>query len=205
MAEIRRTQAQRRAETSRALIDATIDTIVEKGYAQVSVKEICLRAGVSHGGLFGRFSTLFDLVAAAAAEVGVRQREQFVAKMVELPDRSDVRALLTVWRDVARDPINAVWRELIVAARTDAALREKLAVVRYDYGAAMLADGVKNPVLEGLSQEQAFALGSMVLFCLDGDAINAGPFPEPQFEQSRLDALTTMVNGYLASHRETRP
>ncbi|WP_336082979.1 TetR/AcrR family transcriptional regulator [Nocardia sp. SSK8] len=197
----RRTQAQRRAETSQALIDATIETIVEKGYAHVTVKEVCRRAGVSHGGLFGRFPTLFDLIAAAAEEVGRRQRESFVAKMTELPDRSDVIAVLALWRDTARDPVNTVWLELTVAARTDAALKQRLEVVRLEYAAALVSGGVKMPAARGLSAEQVLALGSIVLFCFDGDALNTRAFPQPELDTVRLEVLSTMVGQYLETHR----
>ncbi|MFE3544270.1 TetR/AcrR family transcriptional regulator [Nocardia sp. NPDC059177] len=201
MPEVRRTQAQRRAETSKALIDAAIETIVDKGYAQVTVKEVCRRAGVSHGGLFGRFPTLFDLVAAAAAEVGKRQRESFVAKMNQLPDRSDLTEVLSLWRSAARDPINAVWLELTMAARTDPALREKLEVVRLEYAAALVTGGVKMPSARGLSVEQVLALGSIVVFCFDGDALSTGAFPQPEQDAARMAVFSEMVGHYLAAHR----
>lgn len=197
----RRTQAQRRVETSRALIDATIETIVERGYAHVTVKEVCRRAGVSHGGLFGRFATLFDLIAAAADEVGRRQRESFVTRMNQLPDRADVTSVLALWRDTARDPINTVWLELTMAARTDPALRQRLEVVRLEYAAALVTGGVKMPAAQGLSPEQVIALGSIVVFCFDGDALSTGAFPQPELDAARLEVLSTMVGHYLDANR----
>ncbi|WP_458690042.1 TetR/AcrR family transcriptional regulator [Nocardia tengchongensis] len=195
----RRTQAQRRAETREALIEATIQAIVEKGHAGVTVNEVCRRAGVSHGGLFGRFDSLFDLVAAAAAEVGRRQIEGFVAKVAALPDRDDVDAVLAIWLDAARDPINTVWLELTIAARTDAQLRERLSVVRDEYAAAMMADGGLSAT-RGLSPAQNVALGSIVIFCFDGFAIHTGTFPQPELDALRLDAMTSMVRLYLKAH-----
>lgn len=196
---VRRTQAQRRAETREALIEAAIRAIVEKGYSKLTVNEVCRRAGVSHGGLFGRFDSLFDLVAAAAAEVGRRQIERFVANVAELPDPRDVDAVLAIWLAAARDPINTVWLELTIAARTDEQLREHLSVVRDEYAATLLSgDGL--PAARGLTREQNLALGSIVVFCFDGFAIHTGTFPQPELDAMRLAALTTMVRQYLDTH-----
>lgn len=201
VAGTRRTQAERRAETSGLLIDATIQTIVEAGYARVTVKEVCRRAGVSHGGLFGRFDTLSDLVAAAAAEVGRRLMEQFIASMAQLPDRGDVSAVLALWRDAARDPLNTVWLELTVAARTDSQLRERLEAARAEYTAALLASGSTMRAVRGLSPERIFALGSIVSIYMDGEALHAGTFPQPELDAQRLEALSSMVRHYMETER----
>ncbi|MEU0543545.1 TetR/AcrR family transcriptional regulator [Nocardia sp. NPDC005978] len=197
----RRTQAERRAETSGLLIDATILTILEAGYVGVTVKEVCRRAGVSHGGLFGRFDTLADLVAATAAEVGRRLMEEFIAKMAQLSERGDVHTVLALWRSAARDPLNTVWLELTVAARTDPALRERLSTARADYAAALLASGSKMSALRGLSSDQVFVLGSMVGTFFDGDAVHHGPFPLPELDEPRLEILGAMLGQYLDGAR----
>ncbi|QLY33090.1 TetR/AcrR family transcriptional regulator [Nocardia huaxiensis] len=204
VAGTRRTQAERVAETRGLLIDATIQTIVEAGYARVTVKEVCRRAGVSHGGLFGRFETLADLVAAAAAEVGRRLMAKFVASMEQLPDRGDVSAVLALWRDAARDPLNTVWLELTVAARTDSQLRERLQSVRADYASAMLKSGSEMRAVRGLPPERIFVLGSIVGTLFDGDAIHSGPFPQPELDAPRLEVLTAMMRHYLESERSPR-
>ena len=72
-----RTQQQRRTETIGNLIDATIDSLCEKGYAATTVSEIVARAGVSSGALFRHFPTRLDLLVAAAEEVRSRQFTEF--------------------------------------------------------------------------------------------------------------------------------
>ena len=45
----RRSQAERSAETKRRLLEATIDCIVERGYARTTTSEIVSRAGLTRG------------------------------------------------------------------------------------------------------------------------------------------------------------
>ncbi|MGX1810763.1 TetR/AcrR family transcriptional regulator [Nocardia sp. NPDC055321] len=202
MAGTRRTQAERRAETSRLLIDATILTIVEAGYTGVTVKEVCWRAGVSHGGLFGRFDTLADLVAATAEEVGRRRMEQLATGMEELPDYGDIGEVLARWRAVAHDPLNAVWLELTVAARTDSALRERLRAVRAAYSPLPRTDGATIPALRGLTPEQLSALDSLVSTFFDGDAIHTALRPLSDADAPRVELLAAVLRHYLDDRRD---
>ena len=64
-----RTQQQRREETVARLLDASIDTIIEVGYARASAAVIAKRAEVSDGALFRHFPTMGDFMAATAQEV----------------------------------------------------------------------------------------------------------------------------------------
>lgn len=59
-----RTQQQRREETVARLLQASIDTIIEVGYARASAAVITKRAGVSVGALFRHFETMGDFMAA---------------------------------------------------------------------------------------------------------------------------------------------
>ncbi|WP_433660379.1 TetR/AcrR family transcriptional regulator [Nocardia sp. CA-128927] len=197
----RRQQAERRADTEAKLIDATIQCIIDIGYPRTSVREICQRAGVSHGGLFGRFDTLFDLIAASAVEAGRRLTAQFIAEIAELPDGSDLGAILELLRDCARVPTNAVWIELNVAARTDPALAAQLAVARADYGAAIVAHVVTLPLAAGVPAEALLTVGSIVLQYFDASASTRAAFPTPERDSVQLAAFTTMVRAYLDSVR----
>jgi AcrR family transcriptional regulator len=58
---IRRTQEERRAATRGALLDATIDCLVEYGYHGVTTSRVAERAGVSRGAQVHYFPTKTDL------------------------------------------------------------------------------------------------------------------------------------------------
>src|SRR5204862_5492808 len=63
----RRTQAERSAATQALLLDATIDSLVEVGYANTTTTGIAERAGVSRGAQMHHFPSKGELVAAAVA------------------------------------------------------------------------------------------------------------------------------------------
>src|SRR5262249_59611980 len=71
----RRTQRQRREATIAKLLDATLAALIDVGYTRASIKEICLRAGVSDGGLFRHFQSRLDLILAAADHIAQRELE----------------------------------------------------------------------------------------------------------------------------------
>ncbi|MGF2951529.1 TetR/AcrR family transcriptional regulator, partial [Mycobacterium sp. THU-M116] len=61
----RRTQAQRSSETKAALLDATLDLLVESGYKATTLTAVAHRAKVSLGALLHHFPTKNDLLVAA--------------------------------------------------------------------------------------------------------------------------------------------
>jgi AcrR family transcriptional regulator len=56
----------KRARTRQFLIEAAADLIREKGFANVSMEDVAMKAGVSRGSIYGNFSDRNDLFAAVA-------------------------------------------------------------------------------------------------------------------------------------------
>jgi AcrR family transcriptional regulator len=123
----RRTQAERTAETTARLLEATAACLIERGYAGTSTVEVCRRAGVSRGALLHHFPTKDDLVAAAVDHVVDLRVEEFLVAMRTVPPETDVVTRLETAIDVLwgifRGDTAAATIELIVAARTDPELR----------------------------------------------------------------------------------
>lgn len=197
----RRTQEQRRSDTIAKLIEATIDTIADLGYHRTSLGEISARAGTSRGGLFRHFASRLDLVVAAAEEVGRRHVERFLT----LRDAGVVPALpdaIGFARDAVRDRINSVWFELLVAARTDPELRERLAPV----AKALLDEterlGQEIAAERGLPAEQTQLMVTSLIHMFDGEAIFRVTYPRPELEAKRLQAATELVD--LVARRSQR-
>ena len=65
----RRTQAQRRATTRRALLDAARSLFAEKGYHGTAAEEIVRRAGLTRGALYHHFEDKKDLFRAVVDEM----------------------------------------------------------------------------------------------------------------------------------------
>lgn len=120
---LRRTQAERTAETRERLLEATVECVAEKGYAAASTTEIVRRAGVSRGAQVHHFPTKADLVLAAVEWMFERRladfREVFGALRPER--RTHANALDLLWQ-LYQGPLFTAWLELAVAGRTDAVL-----------------------------------------------------------------------------------
>ena len=105
------------------MLAATIDCLVERGYANTSTRHIAARAGVTLGALQHRFSGKADLMAAAVKTLGDRIADEFMseAQLVGHSSERIGRLLDRVW-NAHRGPLFTAALELWVAARTDAAL-----------------------------------------------------------------------------------
>jgi AcrR family transcriptional regulator len=190
-----RTQQQRRDETIAKLLDASIETIVELGYARASAAEITKRAGVSVGALFRHFDTMGDFMAATAQEVFRRQIAYAVDRAAEMvADRSAVEALLEILQEVTRNADNAVMYELLIAARTDEKLRDTLQEVLTDYG-AKIYDAVRAlPGSERVPDESLGVLMLTLINVFDGAALVHSVQPNAELDKQRAVLLASLLN-----------
>lgn len=199
----RRTQAQRRTETIARLVQATIDAMHEVGYAATTIKEICARAGVSQGGLFRHFATRHDLIVAAADEVARRQAASFEGDLAGI-EGDPIEAAVRSVRARCHSPVNAVWHELMVACRTDPALREAVqpAAARYRDAIEALARAVLDAA-PGVSEAAAW----LVIHCFDGEAVGGTLLGDPDGAERRVAWVVDTLRRELvgASERADRP
>jgi AcrR family transcriptional regulator len=79
----RRTQAQRRAATTRALLDAARSLFAEKGYHETAAEEIVRRAGLTRGALYHHFEDKKDLF-----RVVVDEMEGEIDEEIEVAERA---------------------------------------------------------------------------------------------------------------------
>ena len=121
----RRTQQERRETTRAALLDATIDCLVEHGYADTTTTRVVERAGVSRGAQVHHFPTKADLVSEAVRRLAQRRIALIRSKIDSLPAPGPARLGATfdlLWQTHS-GPLFAAALELWTAARTDPELR----------------------------------------------------------------------------------
>lgn len=125
-----RTNVQRSLETRTKLLEATLASLVERGFHGTSTAEICRRAGVSKGAQLHHYPTKAKLVSAAVEHLMGKRREEFESAMHDLPEGADRidAALEQLWR-IYSGPTLGAWMELVIASRTDPVLREAMAGV----------------------------------------------------------------------------
>ncbi|MFE3445299.1 TetR/AcrR family transcriptional regulator [Nocardia sp. NPDC059180] len=124
----RRTQAERRAATRAALLDATIESLVKYGYANLTTGAIVKQAGVSRGAHAHYFSSKPDLMVQALDHLAEKISTDVERSLTPTRSKSmvDYESLIDRLWDYHRGPLFAAAIELWVAARTEPELRSHL-------------------------------------------------------------------------------
>jgi AcrR family transcriptional regulator len=134
----RRTQEERSASTRERLLDATIESLVEVGYAGTSTTAVCARAGLSRGAQLHHFPTKAELVIGAVAQLAKRRAAELVAGLPRAGS-ADERlscALDAIWVSFS-GPLFSAALELWIASRSDRELRQNLVRFERKVGRAM--------------------------------------------------------------------
>lgn len=100
----RRTQAERRAESDRRLIQATAELIVERGIEGTSLAEIGRRAGYSHGLVHARFGSKDALIDRLSAEAVEMFRAEAIARIGEARGFEAIRIVVETYLDLVLGP-----------------------------------------------------------------------------------------------------
>jgi AcrR family transcriptional regulator len=116
-------QADRSRAMRARLLEATVELLVERGFAGTSTTLVSERAGVSRGAQLHHFPTKNDLVVAAVEHLTERRGAELAEAVEQLPGgRKRTRAVLRMLGDHFSSPVFAAALELWVAARTDETL-----------------------------------------------------------------------------------
>lgn len=120
-------QQARAIRTRERLLAATFRSLVARGFAGTTTHEVCRRAKVSRGTLLYHFQTRAQLLAASLESIIERRMAEFRREVDALSpgERTGARIVDLLWDQIEK-PANSALVELIVAARTDAALRAKV-------------------------------------------------------------------------------
>ena len=166
VAATRRSNAERSASTQNRLLDATIECLIERGWAGTSTTEIVRRAGVSRGAQVHHFPSKEDLVLAAVEHLLTRRIREFQATFADIPpaQRSPAAAMHLLYDQCFRATFEP-WLELAVAARTDPALHERFVQFESRFFDAALStftslfpDAAVNPAFARVGLRLTFAV-----------------------------------------------
>ena len=185
----RRTQAERRASTRAALLDATLSSLTDVGFARTTTTEVAHRAGVSLGALGHHFPTKDELLAAAVSHLLDRRLADFRTAMSEVPEGGDRVALsLDLLWSGFRGPAFVAWVELWVAARTDPPLAA--AVLRVSDAFRARASELLAELFPGDDAGSYDAVLDFVFTVMDGAALRALVRPP---DDAAVDVLKRMA------------
>ena len=139
----RRTQADRTAGTRAALEEATIDLLVERGWAAVTAIEVCNRAGVSRGAFHHHYPSLPTLLAAALRRLYDEMRRAHDPHPADLTELVDA-----MWQHVGNPRFKAVL-EAWLAMANDPELRTEIGPVVAEFSNLVRPENVATSILAG--------------------------------------------------------
>ena len=162
----RRTQAERRANTRAALIDAARDLFAAKGFAATGREEIVERAGVTRGAMYHHFASKEDLFQAVYEQLETELMEAIVVAAAAATDpieqlRLGARAFLDAAAD---DP--AVRRVVLLDAPSvlSAEVRHELSEM---YGMGVTREVLEHAMAVGrIARQPVELLAPIVLAAL---------------------------------------
>jgi AcrR family transcriptional regulator len=185
----RRTQEERSAGTQKLLLDATVECLIDLGYAATTTTVIAERANVSRGAQLHHFPTKAALMTAALEHLARQLGAQLTAKARTLRGSGGGRtgdAIDALWAGYAT-PLFQAWLELLVAARTDADLRRELTPLEQRMRTAV-TDQVRDLFgLEALDDRIEAALRATV-YLLQGMALERAVGTTSLRERQRSEA-----------------
>ena len=202
-------QEERSAETRKRLLDATIECLHELGYAGTTTPEIARRAGVSRGAQLHHYRRKEELVVGALEYVFELRLERFSQVAGELPAEPEerVKALVDLLWPQFKGPTFYAWLELVVASRTDAALRE---AVRAASNRFMQGVHEVFKLLFGITSDAGYTepLEIIIFGMLEALALERVLCTSEQDEQEKLEPslrLIKVIAGALAGRRRAVP
>ncbi|MDX6615471.1 MAG: hypothetical protein QOD60_562 [Solirubrobacterales bacterium] len=179
----RRTQAERRAATQGALLDATIDCLVEYGYANTTTNRIVERAGVSRGAQVHHYPTKADLVAEAVRHLATKRTTEMLDLLKDTPAGAKrFEVVMDVMWAQHKGPLYAASIELFVAARTDPDLRKRMVEVEREV-TRTIAKGLLDLAPESAARREFRDAVDLTLSAMRGLALLS--FADPEMDIDR--------------------
>lgn len=119
---------QRAIATRQRFLEATLQSLAEKGYAATTTQEVCRRLNVSRGTLLHHFPTREELIIEAVEYILGENVRHFKQTMTNLAGRqlTMVDIARNLWEEHWTSRTYYAWLELVLASRTDPTLNRQV-------------------------------------------------------------------------------
>lgn len=199
MPTARRTQAERRAATRAAVLDATVAVLEQDGYARLTTRGVAERAGVSQGTLQHYFATRSELVVEALRHASAQIAADVVRRIGrrDLRDPAQQEAILDeLWRVHTSSPFTAAL-EVWAVARTDVELGPHVRDLERDLTRSIRAGF--GEVLGGRGDGGLLGLLDLTLATIRGLAMLATVVPRDELDQRFAGAKQHLLGMFAAA------
>jgi AcrR family transcriptional regulator len=202
----RRSQAERRGATQRALIEAAIQILNEGGFNAATAIAVAARAGVTRGAVQHHFGTTQALLVAVMRHVSRARAER--EQPTPLPPRplpERIRALMQEYRLLYDGPDGIALMEIWLGAGHDEALRQQIDALmqriterRLDHWRTVLAD-------IALADSEIVILRGVMVSTLRGAAIHRVFSRDPGQATAQIDLFCAMTEAWLTRRGAMAP
>lgn len=197
----RRSNAERRASTRAAVLDATIEAIVRYGYKGATSTRIAELSGFTRGAQMHHFGTKAAMVGEALLHLHEHRIDEWMAELErELPKHGDRLEpfLWSLWRSFHSELFMAAM-ELRLAARSDPELKAVLIPAEREIG-RRIRRVVVNALDEGnQSPERLRQVADHVVNAMRGMTEQWLLSPNAKRERHQLRVTEEVVRGLLAA------
>ncbi|ETN91423.1 Toluene efflux pump ttgABC operon repressor [Gammaproteobacteria bacterium MOLA455] len=170
-------QAEKSAMTRSAILEATIQCLLELGYANTTTALIANYAGVSRGAMMHHFPSRISVMRAVIDYLHVLRLQEYRDLMSDiddpqsqLTDKAIRESVEAAWRYVNL-PSFMAYQEMLAASRTDAELRQIIEPVEKDFEKQFL-DTVKAVFPHWQNLARLEGAHDMVQFLMKGMALS---------------------------------
>lgn len=201
----RRKQETRTREARDKLLAATIEVLMRRGYAGLTTKEVAAVAQLSNGALMHHFATKAELVVAATEAVYTVALERG-ARTANSPhaQRHPIEGFIDDALDVYLDWPFLVALEVIIVARTDAALMASITPVMERYRQLTNERWLKVFVAAGMTRKDAQRVLDLTLNVVRGMAVNQLWHADKAYCHEQIAEWKRVIFAHLASTPGTR-
>lgn len=189
-------QQARSAATRRRILEATVESLAEGGWAATTTTEVGRRAGVSQGAIFKHFPSKALLIATAIEHLFAQLIRDFRDAFDAIEGEGALAGAVAILWDLFRDPRLQGAYELYLASRTDADLREALVPVLARHRTSLHAEAARLfPAASGSPHFTASV--DVILNALQGAALSAIALPDPDSESAHLEQVERLARREL--------
>lgn len=178
-----------------ALADAATEVLIERGWASVTVVEVCKRAGATRGAFHHHYDALPELLADALSRLYATMRTRRPAKVADLCSLIDA-----TWQAIGNPRFKAVL-EAWLAMANDPDLRSEIGPVVAEFADLVNPASGSSTVLAGENQRVYYLMARETMLGLAlGRAANRG-----QALRHERAVLQTLRQGARALDRNAAP
>ncbi|SFV15256.1 TetR/AcrR family transcriptional regulator [Pseudoduganella namucuonensis] len=201
-------QAEKGGQTRVAILEATLECLVDFGYAQTTADKIVKRAGVSRGAMTHYFKARAEVFDAAALFVIERRAEEYDrmigrirAHPAGMPTLDDMRATMAVLQRYFALPSFLALNELQRGARTDLRFRRAMQPLEKALDGKISDSMVKHFPFLSEVEETRQVLTDLILSSLRPVAIGMAPALKGARLQRLVDQLAAVALRVISEAR----